>query len=94
MTRFIDHLQIATTTNNNVIANFHTLQSTTTCNKFSQSAFTSRFPATDLNNGDSLATVLSSLLSSEYPTTELLLQTVLVLTSRYAPLRKHRFLLL
>jgi hypothetical protein len=36
-----------------------------------QSALTRRFLATDFNNGDSSASVLTSLLSGEYPTTEL-----------------------
>jgi hypothetical protein len=39
--------------------------------KSPQSAFTRRFPATDFSNGDSSASVLTSLLSGEYPTTEL-----------------------
>jgi hypothetical protein len=52
---------------------------------------TSRFPVMDLSNRDSCASVLTSLLSSEYPTTELLLQTVMVVTSRHGPCRKHRF---
>jgi hypothetical protein len=70
---FIDHLQIITTSNYYIIANLHTLQITTAHAKSSQSAFTSCFPVMDLNNGDFSASVLTSLLSSEYPTTELLL---------------------
>jgi hypothetical protein len=38
--------------------------------KSSQSAFTSRFMVTDLNNEDSPSSVLKSLLSGEYPATE------------------------
>jgi hypothetical protein len=39
--------------------------------KYSQFAFTSRFLVTDLNNEDSPASVLTLLLSGEYPATEL-----------------------
>jgi hypothetical protein len=39
--------------------------------KSSQAAFTRRFLAANFNNGDSSASVLTSLLSGEYPTTEL-----------------------
>jgi hypothetical protein len=39
--------------------------------KSSQSAFTSRFLVTDLNNEDSPDSVLTPLLSGEYPATEL-----------------------
>jgi hypothetical protein len=66
---FIIHLQIETTSNYNTVANLHTLQITTAHPKPSQSDFTSRFPVTDLNNGDSSACVLTSLLFGEYPTT-------------------------
>jgi hypothetical protein len=65
-----DHLQIITINNYDIIANLHTLQITTAHIKPSQSVFTSCFPVTDLNNGDSLASVFTSLLSGEYPTTE------------------------
>jgi hypothetical protein len=71
---FINHLQIIITTNYDAIAVLHILQITTAQAKPSQSAFTSRFLVTDLNNGDSSASVLMSLLSGEYPTTTLLLQ--------------------
>jgi hypothetical protein len=54
----IHHLQIITTT--------HT--------KPSQYVLVNRFPVTDPNNGDSSASVLMSLLSGEYPTTELFFQ--------------------
>jgi hypothetical protein len=60
--------------NYNAIANLHNLQITTAHGKPSQSVFTSRFPVTDLNNGHFSASLLTSLLSGEYPTTELLLQ--------------------
>jgi hypothetical protein len=55
----------------NAIANHHTLQITIAHAKPSQSAFTSRFPVTDLNTGDSTS-VLTSLLPGECPTTALL----------------------
>jgi hypothetical protein len=61
VTRFIDHLQIVTTSNYISIANLHTWQTTTAHAKSSQSAVTSRFPVTDLNNGDFSASVLTSL---------------------------------
>jgi hypothetical protein len=55
---------------NNVIADLHNLQITRAYAKSSQSAFTNRFLVTDINNGDFSASVLTSLLSGEYPTTE------------------------
>jgi hypothetical protein len=67
--RFIDHLQGVTTNNYNTISDLHTLQITHA--KSSQFAFNSRFPVTDLNNEDSPASVLTSLLSGGYPATEL-----------------------
>jgi hypothetical protein len=97
VTLFIDHLQIVTASNYNTIANFHNFQITTARAKPSESASTSRFLVTYLNNGDSSASVLTSLLSGEYPTAELFLQTlrsVLVIISRHGPLRKHRVSLL
>jgi hypothetical protein len=55
------------------LADLRTLQitSTTAHAKSSQSAFSSRYPVTDLNDGDSSASVLTPLLSGEYSTTEL-----------------------
>jgi hypothetical protein len=53
------------------IGNLHNVQITTVHAKSFQSAFTSRFPETDFNNGDSSASMLTSSLSGEYPTTEL-----------------------
>jgi hypothetical protein len=52
---FIDHFTIwlVTTLNYSAIANFQSLQITTAHTKSFQSAFTSRFPITDLNNGHS-----------------------------------------
>jgi hypothetical protein len=51
---FIGRLQIVTTNNYNTIDNFHTLQITTAYSfQYFQLAFTSRFPVTVLNNGDS-----------------------------------------
>jgi hypothetical protein len=67
-----DHLQTVTGSNYNAVANLHTLQITTAHAKPSQSGFASRFPVTNLSSGDSSASVLTSLLSGEYPTTELL----------------------
>jgi hypothetical protein len=55
----IDHLEVVTTSNYNTVANFHTLHFTTTHAKSFKSAVASHFPVTDLNNGDSSATVLS-----------------------------------
>jgi hypothetical protein len=49
---FIYHLQIVTTSNCNIIVNLHTLQITTAHAKPSHSASNSRFPVTDLKNGD------------------------------------------
>jgi hypothetical protein len=67
-TGFTDYLQIVTTSNYNTITNQDTLQITTAHAKPSQPASTSRFHVTDLNNGDSSASVLTSVLSGEYPT--------------------------
>jgi hypothetical protein len=54
-TGLIDHFntRLVTTADYRTIADLHTLQTTTVDNKSFQSAFTSRFPVTDLNNGDS-----------------------------------------
>jgi hypothetical protein len=73
VTGLTDLLQIVTTSNYTAIANLHTLQITTAHANPSQS-FTSRFPVMNLSNGDSSVSVLISLLSGEYPTTELLFQ--------------------
>jgi hypothetical protein len=67
-------IQLITTRNYSAIANLRALQMTRAHTKFSQSAFTSRFSVADLNNGDSSASVLTSLLPGEYPTTDYLLQ--------------------
>jgi hypothetical protein len=56
---FIDHLQVVTTSNYSTITNFHTLQITAAHAKSFLSDVTSRFPVTDLNNGDSSASVLN-----------------------------------
>jgi hypothetical protein len=60
---FIDHFntQLVTTINYNGITDLHTLQITTAHAKSIQSAFSSCFPVTGLNNGDSSASVLTSL---------------------------------
>jgi hypothetical protein len=74
-------IDLVTTTNNyNAVANLHTSQITRSHAKFSQSAFASRFPATDLNNEDSSACVLISLQSGEYPTTEHIVKVIFRLT--------------
>jgi hypothetical protein len=54
----------------NSITNFHTLQITTAHAKPSQSAFSSCFPVTNLKNGGSSASMLMSLSSGKYHTTE------------------------
>jgi hypothetical protein len=46
---FIGHFQVVTTDNYNPIADFHTLRITAAHAKSYQSAFTSRFLATDFN---------------------------------------------
>jgi hypothetical protein len=53
-----DRIEIAATRNVNAIANIRNLQITTAQAKLSQSAFTSPFPVTDINNGDSSASLL------------------------------------
>jgi hypothetical protein len=58
---FIDHLEIATTSNYNAIANLIISQITTGHAKSSQSAFTGRFLVTDFNNEDSSASVVTPL---------------------------------
>jgi hypothetical protein len=73
VTRFNDHIytQTVATSSYKAIVNLHTLQITRAHVKSSQSAFSSRFLITHLNNGDTSSSVLKSLLSSEYSTTEL-----------------------
>jgi hypothetical protein len=61
VTQFIDNLQIVTTSNYSAITNLHAIQITIAHAKFSQPAFTSRYLVTDLNNGDSSASVLTLL---------------------------------
>jgi hypothetical protein len=56
---------LGTTSNYSTIANLHNSQTTAANTKSSQS-FTNRFPVTDLNNEDSSASVLTSLLSGEF----------------------------
>jgi uncharacterized PurR-regulated membrane protein YhhQ (DUF165 family) len=67
--RFIGHLYtpLVTTISYSAIVNTHTLQITRAHVKSSQFAFTSRFLVTDLNNEDYSASVLTSLMSGEYP---------------------------
>jgi hypothetical protein len=54
-----------------------------------QSASTNRFPVTDHKNGDSLPSVLTSLLSGEYATNELNHNLDSLITSWHGPRRKH-----
>jgi hypothetical protein len=63
MNGFIYHLQtrLGTTSTYNAIADLHTLQITREHTESSQTAFTSRFLVTDLNNGDSLTPVVTPL---------------------------------
>jgi hypothetical protein len=89
---FINHLYtlLGTTSPYNAIADLHTLQITTAHNKpQSLIVFPSRCLVTALKNGDSSVTVLTSLLSDEYPTTELIAPTGLVI-SPHGPHRKNR----
>jgi hypothetical protein len=60
---FVDHLytRLGTTSIYSAIAGLHTLHITRTHDKSSQSTFTSRFLVTDLNNGDSSASVIKPL---------------------------------
>jgi hypothetical protein len=60
---FIEHLhtRLETTSTYNAIADLHTLQITKVHAKSSQSAFTSRFLATDLKIGHSSASVVTLL---------------------------------
>jgi hypothetical protein len=95
-TGFIDHLQVITTNDYNNIANFHTLQITTAHAKSFQSAFTSRFPVTDLPLHqlsllftDSLITDYWQLSVDNWLTSKF----VFVITSRHGPCRKHHSLL-
>jgi hypothetical protein len=73
--------RLITTSNYSAVGNLCTLQFFTAHPKPSKS-FISRFPVTDLN-GDSSVSMLTSLLSAQYPTTEVLLQTALVMTFRH-----------
>jgi hypothetical protein len=56
---FIDNLQVIATSNYKTIANFRTLQITTAHDKSFPSSVTSRFPVTELNDGDSSASVFN-----------------------------------
>jgi hypothetical protein len=82
---FIDYLYtpLRTTSNYIATANLHTLQSLGHA-KSSQFAFTSRFLVTDLNNGDSSASMLTSLLSGEYLATELSHSPIIYFTSLHS----------
>jgi hypothetical protein len=84
----MDYLQILTTSNYNTIANLHALQIATAHAKPSQSASTSRFSVTDHNNGDTSASVLTSLLSGEYLTNELNFNLDPLISSWHGPRRK------
>jgi hypothetical protein len=96
VTQIIGHLYtpLATTSNYNAVTIPHTLQITRPHAKSSQFAFTSRFLVTHLNNEDPSASLLTSLLSGEYPTTELsqfCRPGVVVTYPQGGPNRKHRF---
>jgi hypothetical protein len=84
--RFIDHLLVVTTSNYNSIADFHTTNHCTLSSQsaftshclvtalnsgYSTAVFTRCFLVMHLNNEDSLGSMLTSLLSGEYPTNEL-----------------------
>jgi hypothetical protein len=93
---FIDHLytRLGTTSTYNAIADLITLQITTAHAKpFAACfAFTSRFLATVSNSGDSSASP-TQIPSSQPPvqnSATLIAPTVLVITSRHGPHRKHR----
>jgi hypothetical protein len=68
---FIDHLQVVTRNDYNTIAVFHSLHSLHLKPSPACCVFTSRSLATASNSGDSSDSALTSLLPSEYPTTEL-----------------------
>jgi hypothetical protein len=72
VTQFIDHsyTQLITTSNYSAFANLHTLQIIRAHAKSFQSASISRFPVTDLNNRNSSASVLMSLPTASYSTTQ------------------------
>jgi hypothetical protein len=55
---------------------FHTIYRSLEHTKSSHSAFTHRFLITDLNNGGPSYSVFTSLLTGEYPTTELTLHSL------------------
>jgi hypothetical protein len=90
---FTDHLytRLGTTSTYSVIADLHTSQITRAHARSSQSAFTSRFLVMDLNSGGSSAAVVKPLPAGEHCTTELIAPTVVAMTSRHAPHRKHRY---
>jgi hypothetical protein len=78
---FIDHLQVVTTNNYNTIADFHTKSSVSFHSSllgnnsqqwlFLCNSFTRRFLVTNLNNGDSSASVVTPLPAGYHSTTEL-----------------------
>jgi hypothetical protein len=72
--RFIDHLQIITSSIYNTTTNLQILQIITAHAKPSQSSFISCFLVLDFNNRDSSASVFKLLLSGAHPTTALLLK--------------------
>jgi hypothetical protein len=97
---FIDHFntRLVTTFHYSAIANLHTLQITTARATSFESAFTSRFPVTDLNNGDSsTAQTKSSLHRLPYDWlcyNWLASKLVSVITSRLRPTENTALLLL
>jgi hypothetical protein len=86
---FTDHLQVTTTNNRNIIADFHTLQITTAHAKHfpACSIFTRCFLVTVSNNGYSSASVLKPF-DRRLPSNCLF---CLLITPLHGPNRKHRF---
>jgi hypothetical protein len=70
---FIDRLytRFLSTSTYNAMANLHILKITRAHGKFCQSAFNGRFLVTDLNNGDSSASVITPLPAGYHSTTEI-----------------------
>jgi hypothetical protein len=82
---------LVSTSNYSAVTDLHTSQITGAHAKSSQPAVSIRFLVSDLNNGDSSAPVLISLLFGKYPTSDWTHSslTVLLITSLHGPHRKH-----
>jgi hypothetical protein len=87
--RFIYYLQVVTANNYKAVANLHNLQITRVHAKSFQSAVTSRFLVTVLNNGVSSDSVLTSLPSGEYPTLNCQLNYNAILSASLAELNSQ-----